>query len=230
MVGSRWARLAPLTGLAFFVLVAVAFIALWQKTPDIGDSTAKVVSFYKAHSDREQAGAFVLGIGAAFLVFFAAHLRSALRAAQPRSARLPNAAFGGAIVAATGFLVVAAVHLGLAESAKKAHVSVQAVQALNVLDNDDFLPLAAGMAVMVLASGLALARGAAVLPRWLGWVAVVLGIISFSPVGFFAFLLSGLWLAIVSVLLFLRWAEVQTAEAERHGSGVPAPGLAAPHS
>src|SRR5216684_5538280 len=156
MAGSRWARLAPLTGLAFFVLVAVAFVVLWRKTPDIGDSTAKVVSFYRAHSDREQAGAFVLGVGVAFLVFFAAHLRSALRVAQPRSARLPNAAFGGGIVAAASFLVAAAVHLGLAESAKKAHVSAQAVQALNVLDNDDFLPLAAGIAVMMLASGLAL--------------------------------------------------------------------------
>jgi hypothetical protein len=230
MVGSRWARLGPLTGLAFFVLVVVAFIGLWRNTPDIGDSTAKVVSFYKAHSDREQAGAFVLGIAGAFLVFFAAHLRSALRVAQPLSARLPNAAFGGGIVAATGFLAAAAVHLALAESAKKAHVSAQAVQALNVLDNDDFLLLAAGIAVMMLASGLALVRGAALLPRWLGWVAIVLGIVSFSPAGFFAFSLSGIWVATVSVLLFLRWSTVQKAEADRHATGVTTPGVAAPRT
>src|SRR2546421_4347942 len=159
MMTTRWTRLAPLTGAAFVAFVVVSFL-LTGSTPNIGDSTTKVISYYKAHSDREQFGAFVGVISAAFLLFFAAHLRSALRVAQPVSARLPNAAFAAAIAAATGFMVVSTIHLGLAESAKKSHVSVQAVQALNVLDNDDFLPVAGGIAVMVLASGLALVRGA----------------------------------------------------------------------
>jgi hypothetical protein len=215
MSGARWTRLAPLTGLAFVVLVVVAFFVVSHGTPDTGDSTTKVVSFYKAHSDREFVASVLGAIAAAFLLFFAAHLRSALRVAQPVSDRLPNAAFAGAIAAAAGFLVSAAIHVALADGAKKAHVSPQAVQALNVLDNDDYLPFAASLAVMTLASGMALVRGVALLPRWLGWVAVVLGIIAFTPAGFFAFLLIGIWIAVVSVLLYLRWERVLTAEADR---------------
>ncbi len=44
MSGSRWERLAPLTGVVFFVLIAVTF-ALSNDTPDANDSTGDVVSY-----------------------------------------------------------------------------------------------------------------------------------------------------------------------------------------
>jgi hypothetical protein len=43
-----------------------------------------------------------------------------------------------------------------------------------------------------------------VLPVWLGWVAVVIGIACVTPVGFFALLVGLLWTLVASILLFLR--------------------------
>jgi hypothetical protein len=40
--------------------------------------------------------------------------------------------------------------------------------------------------------------------RWLGWIALVLGVLMFTPVGFFAFLASGLWIALASVALTMQ--------------------------
>jgi hypothetical protein len=42
------------------------------------------------------------------------------------------------------------------------------------------------------------------LPKWLGWVAILLGVVGVTPIGFAAFLGLGIWILIVSVILSLR--------------------------
>ena len=214
-------RFAPLTGAIFVILVVVGFAALGRSTPGVGASVTKVHSFYHAHYKREMPAAFVVAIASAFLLFFAAHLRSALAVANPAAVRMRRAAFGGGVVAVGGFLVASAGHFALADASRKAHVTLQALQALNVLDNDLFLPLAGGIAVMILASGISLVRSVTLLPHWLGWVAVVIGILGFTPAGFFAFLASGLWVLVVSVLLLGRWQAVLDADAPAVGGAPP---------
>jgi len=71
-----------------------------------------------------------------------------------------------------------------------------------VIDSSDFIPMAAGVGMLVLASGLSAVRHGGV-PRWLGWIGVVIGVLTFTPAGFFAFLASGVWIAIASILLTL---------------------------
>jgi hypothetical protein len=56
-----------------------------------------------------------------------------------------------------------------------------------------------------------------VLPTWMGWVGIVLFIVFFTPVGFVAFGLSGIWIIIASILLY------RTADA-----ATPAPTAGAP--
>ena len=41
--------------------------------------------------------------------------------------------------------------------------------------------------------------------RWLGWAALPLAIVLFTPIGFVAFIASLLWIVVVGVLLFLRF-------------------------
>jgi hypothetical protein len=58
----------------------------------------------------------------------------------------------------------------------------------------------------MVASGLAILRGAA-LPRWLGWAAIVIGILALVlPIAFLALLLLLIWILVVSILIYRRQA------------------------
>jgi len=87
-----------------------------------------------------------------------------------------------------------------------------ATQALNALNADFFFPLAAGMATFLFASGLVVVRSGG-LPQWLGWAALVIGVASVTPVGFFAFLASILWVLVASIVLALGRAGGPAASA-----------------
>ena len=85
-------------------------------------------------------------------------------------------------------------------------ISPAAEQALNVLQNDVFFGLLVGAGIFLLGNGLAIAtNAAAAIPRWLGWVAVLLGVIALTPLGWISLIFAlPLWCLIVSVLMFLR--------------------------
>jgi hypothetical protein len=198
MFGDSWERYAPLTG-AVGVVIIVAVFAFGGSTPDPHDSTVKVAAYYTKHRDKQMTLAFILAIGAAFLPFFASTLRRALDWAGG-TGRLANAAFAGGVLATVGFWILSTVHLALADSAGKTPPLV--TQSLNVLDGNDFIPAAAGIGVLLLASGLSVVRYGG-LPRWLGWAGLVLGILVFTPAGFFAFLGGGIWIFVASIVLFM---------------------------
>jgi hypothetical protein len=194
---STWERLAPLTGVAFVVIAVIAF-AIGGSTPGDHDTAQQVQDFYGKHHDKHMLLSFILALSIPFLLFFVSSLRHELRRAGG-TGQLANAAFGGGVLAAAGFGVLAFVHLALADAADSAN-TIGTAQALNVLDNNDFIPAAAGVGVLMLGSGMSAVRHGG-LPKWLGWAAVVIGILAFTPVGFFAFLASGIWIVIASILL-----------------------------
>ena len=65
-----------------------------------------------------------------------------------------------------------------------------------------FFTLAVGTAVFNLALGLAVLRHGG-LPRPLGWVALVIGIVSVTPLGFFGFLATGIVIVWASIALVI---------------------------
>jgi hypothetical protein len=199
MQQSTWERLAPLTGLVF-VAIVVAVFATGGSTPSEHDSALKVQAFYGKHHDKHMLLAFILALSIPFLLFFVSSLRYELRRAGG-TGQLANAAFAGGVLAAAGFGILAFVHFALANAADSAK-TIGTTQVLNVLDNSDFIPVAAGVGMLVLASGLSAVRHGGV-PRWLGWIGVVIGVLTFTPAGFIAFLASGVWIAIASILLTL---------------------------
>ena len=143
----------------------------------------------------------VLALAAVALLYFAAVLRERLRSVASSGSALPGFAFAGGVAAAGGFLAAAGLHFALADYADD--IRPAAAQALNAIDSDFFLPFTAGIAALVLAISL-LAIRTRVIARWLGWLGVVLFIVFWTPVGFAAFGLSGIWIIVVSVLLSLR--------------------------
>jgi hypothetical protein len=194
---STWERLAPLTGVVFLAIV-VAVFAIGGSTPGDHDTAQEVQSFYGQHHDKHMLLGFILALSIPFLLFFVSILRYELRRAGG-TGQLANAAFAGGVLAAVGFGILAFVHLALADAANSAN-TIGTTQVLNVLDNNDYLPVAAGLGVLVFGAGLSTLRHGG-LPRWLGWVGVVVGVVIFTPAGFFGFLASGIWIALAGILL-----------------------------
>jgi hypothetical protein len=77
------------------------------------------------------------------------------------------------------------------------------VQTLQALWDNDFVPIAMGAQILLLAAGLSIVRHGA-FHKAFGWVAIVLGVIGLTPIGFVAVLAGGLWLVVLAVLLMLR--------------------------
>jgi hypothetical protein len=200
MSGSRWARLAPLTGL-FFVGLAVLSGILVGSTPSTSDSPQQVLAHYNAHDGRVTAGALVAGLAGVFLLFFIPVLRNALRTPPAANSILPDVVLGGGIVLASGIGVGAGILFVLGSDAD--HLTPEGAHLLNILNTDLFLPFVVGSLALIFAAGLAVVRTGGI-PRWLGWVAIVIAIASVTPAGFIAFLLAGVWLAVVSVMLTVR--------------------------
>ena len=210
--------LAPLTGALFVVLTLVAFFALGGSTPEGDDSAQKVVSFYSDHESKEMIAAVVLALGGVALIFFAATLKQHLSMTGPDRGILPTVALGAGIVAAGGFMTAATLHFALADYA--GDIDPSAAQALNAIDSDFFLPFVLGLATMILATSLWLLGNRRLLPTWLAWAGIIIFVISFTPIGFIGFALAGLWVIVVSILLYLR-DETPTAAS---AAAVPGPG------
>ncbi|MEU0414412.1 hypothetical protein ABZ307_42515 [Streptomyces griseorubiginosus] len=198
-------RAAPYTGLAAVVLTVVGFLLLGD-TPEY-DAPGRQVRFYYAdHQGQVGTSLYLLVIAAVLFVFFAAYLSRAVRDLTPGGGWLHRAVLAGGVLIAGGFLAGAALTLALLDLSDKSSATPQALQALNAVNEDFFVPFVVGMGVMLLATGLATVRAAdSPLPRWLSWAAIALGVLVLVPwVGFFAFMLAGVWVIIASILLARR--------------------------
>jgi len=196
--GTRATVWAPLTGVLFVVLTVASFL-IGGEPPDTDDSVREVVEFYSDNDSRNMIASVVASLGAVSLVFFAASLRRALRRGEDGAGLLSVVAFGGGVVAATGIATDAAIRFALADVADD--IDPVAVQALHAFWSDFFFPMVVGMGLLLLATSLAALR-TRVIPVWLAWVGIAIFVVFFTPAGFVAFLLSALWVLIVSVLLY----------------------------
>ena len=201
--------LVPLTGVAF-VLCVIASFAISGEPPEAKDDVQEIVDHYVDNKDSVMIGATLAPLAGAFLIFFAGYLRKVLRVAEGDRGMLSLVAFVGAAIVATGAAIDGTISFALAETADD--IDPAAVQALQALWDNDFLPLALGSLVFLVASGMSIVRHGA-LPSWLGWVAIVLGVLALTPVGFFAFIGWALWILVLSVMLSMRARNAPAAAA-----------------
>jgi hypothetical protein len=194
-------RLAALTGLAFVVLAVISGAIMGEPPDPSDDSVQEIVSFYQDNDSEIRISAIIGAIGLVALVFFAAYLGKVLRAASGPGHISSWVVLAGATVLATGAALDGTINLALAETADD--IDPSGVQALSALWNNDYIPLGVGAATFALAAGLSIVRHGG-LPKWLGWVAIVLAVITLTPIGFAGFIGTGLWIAVASVMLFLR--------------------------
>jgi hypothetical protein len=194
----RWSKLAPLTGVLFAVLAVVAAFT-GGETPEANASAGKVIAYFGTHRSEVETSNILFALAFIVVVLFAGALRSYVRA---EAEGLGALILAGAAIMSVGAVTVSGVEYGLAHHLTQ--LSPSTAQTLNVLTNELGLPILAGAFVFALSSGLAILRGAN-LPKWLGWVAIVLAIaVLIPPIGFPALLGFVIWSIVVSILMYLR--------------------------
>lgn len=204
------AWLVPLLGVIFVALLAVGF-ALGSSSPNSDASGLSVISYFSAHTGQIRASGLLSALAVPAGVFFFYSLRE--RACQSRAARpFGNVALLGMVLfAATGCLSAG---LSFALSDVPRSLTPGAAQALNILTADATTGfLIGGLSTMMLAFGMAFLVGKA-FPVWLGWLSIVIGIVSLAgPLAFFGLLATGVWVLIVSAMLYMRRDSALTGSA-----------------
>jgi hypothetical protein len=153
----------------------------------------------------------VSSVGVLFGLVFFAHIRNYLSEAGG-SRVLATAAFGGAVVFASGGLL--GLGAGLALAADPGRLSDAAAQALNLSQS-----YIAGLAINFGAATLLLAAGTAAFashrfPAWIRWLSIVAGVVSLIPVPNIGALTAGAWTLVVSITLLVGREEVVAVERE----------------
>jgi hypothetical protein len=214
-MSSKIARLAPLSGIAF-VLTMVGIVAMEGEELSDTASPEEILSYWADRSDGRLILTTLAAFAALFLVVFASVLRSTLRSHEHAEASASAVAYGGGVLAAGAIVLSGMVALSAARAGGEGDAA--SVVPLDHLTQSTWVPLTAGIGVMLLAAGVgALYSGA--FHKAVAWPAVLLGLSLLTPAGLAGFLLSPLWIIAVSVITYRR-ASQPTARVER--SAVPA--------
>ena len=195
----RMRRSVGVIGIVFVILFLISSFMM-PTTPDSHASVAKAVAFYHKHRGVVIASAWVIELAILVGVFFFWFLRDYLgRTDADRT--FATIGFAGALLFAVSGGVSAGINFALGDSVT--HVSGIATQTLNVLQNDLATFIAGpGVGIFLIATAIVCIRSA-VLPRWLGWVGIVLAVLGLA-VPFFAPPAAGLWVLIASIVIVVR--------------------------
>ena len=207
-------RFGAAAGIVWIVLLIVSFVLIGE-APETEDSSAEeIAAHFTENKDSIIAGVLVQALAIVALLYFAGYLRRVLRAGEGEGGVLATVALAGAIVLAVAAAIDATLTSALAESAED--VDALAIQTLQALWENDFVPFAVGFVTFLSATGLSIIRHRA-LPSWLGWVPLAL-IASFIIAGiteievFFAIFGIGaaLWVLVLSGILVARAGRTET--------------------
>lgn len=206
--GVRATRFVPLSGVAAVILIVVGSAAAGN-TPKPDAPVAKLVSFYTAHDRGQVTSGVLLALGAIFFLVFSAAVVEAFRTAEVDAHVASTLAFSGALVFAAGLSIAAGLAVFIGDVAS--HAQPSALEALHVASLTVIFPWAVGACAFLLGVGAATLQ-TRLFPSWLGWAAIALAAIAAVPshvlgglldhVGVIPIAVLGIWMLIVSVLLF----------------------------
>jgi hypothetical protein len=202
------ARWAALGGVLYVVLFVIGTILLFDGAPDSDASPARVIAYYRdsGHRDKIMFGWLIAGLGIFFFLWFLASLRQAVRRVEGGDGFLTAlTTIGGVIYAALAFAAIA-LNVGvrtMSDDTYKHTVYPGLIHAANDASYVMHATGGAGAAAMIIAATLAFMRAGAI-PKWSGWVGIVLGVLALASIIFFPQAAIGIWLLAVSIWLFVR--------------------------
>lgn len=194
----------PISGVLFVVLLVASFFVV--STPNTNKSPDYILNWYSSNSHKNQLHISLLigDIAVVFGLFWFGYLRDRF-GRTAIGAQLSPVLLAGAVVFALGGLLFNGAEFAVADDPKK--MLPATAQTLNFLTSDvGAAALVVGVSVVMWAAGFIIYK-TGILPRWLAWAAFVIALVSLAgPLGFFAFIASGLWFLIVAVMMW-RWEQ-----------------------
>ena len=200
MNDSRLSKLLVWCGPVFAVLfLALSFAS--GDGPGEKASAAKIIDYYDDHRGILEATVFGAPLAVALLIAFAAAVR--VRARQQGANGVgPSIMLAGAAVWSAGMLLGSMITLAQLDASDHKHG--EAGIALNDLAGASWVPFIGGIAVFLVGAGIT-ALKTQMLPAWLGWLALVVGIVSLAgPGGFAGFFGAPLFMLIAGIVLSTR--------------------------
>jgi hypothetical protein len=198
-----WERLAALAGIVAVVLWTVS-VVITETTdlPDDGDPAA-VLTWFQAESDTILASSFLFMLGSLFFMVFVGALRARLVAFEGQGAFLTAIAFGAGL--GVGILTLLIAGPNLAGALAEDELTPEAAQALVIGDDAFFIAAELSAALMLAAAAFAILRYGP-MPRWMGWVGLLVALwLLIPPIGWAGLLLGlPLWTLAASVLMWMR--------------------------
>ena len=197
-------KLAPLTGIASLALIIAGGLYGGKPPGEQGlESAEELSAAYAEQGDRLLVAVFLIGLGLALLVYFASVLKTALDAGAAGASRLPRVAFAGVLVFVVGAAIDMSLMIAMVEGAKD-KVDPIVVQTLSTYWENDFVPFAVGIVLLMSASAISIQRYGG-LPKWVGWLAGLILVVSLiPPIAPAAFPATGVWILLASIALLLE--------------------------
>jgi hypothetical protein len=204
------ARWASLGGIVYVVLFVIGVIVMFDGEPASDASPARVIAYYSkaSHRDRISIGWIIAGLGIFAFLWFLSSLRRAVRRWEGDDGFLTAlTTIGGAVYATLAFAAIA-INMGIRTMSDDTYHHTVYPGLIHAADDASYILHAtggAGASAMIIAATLAAMR-AAVIPNWAGWLGIIAGILAIGSIIFFPQAAIGLWILIVSGLLFARGA------------------------
>ena len=214
---ARWERSGGIAGIAA-VGVLVATVAFESTGPVPTDSATKVARTFVTDQTGVLAGSYLLLVGMALYAIFLATLRGILRKAEGEPGSLSALVFGAGMISLAPTAVYVTIYASLAHKVAQGggpNLVFALFRIATAIDSSSEL----FMGLSGIAAFLVIVR-TAVFSRWLGWLALVAGILlacgAFAlddptgPLGS---------LGLVGLVLFLLWTLLTSALIVRRAGG-----------
>jgi hypothetical protein len=187
--------------------------ALWAfEQPEAGAPAREVVSFYADNSGWIVAGASLSLLAVALFILFASGVRSILREHEGDDDLFATTAFGGALLAMATGIGAETLNMAGALRADDGSLTPALGRVFFEISYVFGYPAAGvGIGVLILATAVVALRARALMPRWLAFFLIVVGLAFLTPLSRFLLAPSLVLLAVASVQLLGSSAPMRPA-------------------
>ncbi len=200
---NRWLWLI---GLVAAALIFVSFGPLSSGQPGESASGVSVAHWYNTHVNQQWASVWLVGLALFLLLVYVTQLRAVL--VQTGGQRLwPNMVFASGILLVAGVVASGSVEMTLIIASHTHQFAV--AHLFNFYSSNDYLLILGGLDFLTLSAGLAILlgrRGAAPLPKLLGWYSILVGVVGAAgPLSFLALLFGfPVWLLATGIVIAVK--------------------------